>query len=147
MKSVPAIAFDYRPSVQVGATALSVAAVAVVAPWLTGLPVALRALASLFALLVAGRSLRHHAHPGFRRIAWRASGWTLVRADGHEQAAELRRHARFGTWLLLLDFRHGPRAHFRAVIAPDNLDADTHRRLILLLRRADVLAADGDRAA
>ena len=145
MKSAPAIAFDYRPSRQLGAAGLALAAIAVLAPWFTGLPWWQRALVSIAALAFAAHSFSRFMRPPYQRIAWRASGWTLVEPTGAERAADLCRHARFGAWLVLLDFRHGPGAHFHAVIAPDNLDADTRRRLILLLRRADVLATDGDR--
>ena len=144
MKSAPTIAFDYRPSRRLAAAGLAFAATAVLAPWLTGLPWWLRVLLSLAALTFACHSFPRFMRPPFRRIAWRASGWTLVDTAGNEQAADLRRHNRFGAWLVVLDFVHGPGAHFHAVIAPDNLDADTRRRLILLLRRADVLVADGD---
>lgn len=147
MKSAPTIAFDYRPSRQLGVAGLALAAVAVLACWLAGLPWWLRLSASLAALAFAAHVFPRFLRPRFRRIAWRSSGWTLVDANGHEHTADLCRHMRFGAWLLALEFRHGPRSRFHAVIAPDNVDADTRRRLILLLKRADVLAADGDRAA
>ena len=146
MKSVPGIAFDYRPSRQLGGVGLAVAALALAAPWLSGLPWPASVLLSSAVLALALRSLARFTRPAFRRIAWRASGWTLVDAGGNEQPAELRRHARFGAWLVLLDFRAGAQARFQAVIAPDNLDADTRRRLILLLCRAEVMADGSDSA-
>ncbi len=76
----------------------------------------------------------------FRRIALRASGWTLVDAAGVEHTANLVAHVRLGTWLVL-DFRSANRHRFRAVLGPDNIDADTRRRLILLLSRAEVAQA------
>ena len=146
MKSAPGIAFDYRPSRQLGGVGLAVATLALLAPWLSGLPWPASLLLSLAVLALATRSLTRFMRPAFRRIAWHASGWVLVDAAGNERPAELRRHARFGAWLVLLDFRHATRTRFHALIAPDNLDADTRRRLILLLCRAEVIADGSDSA-
>ena len=54
--------------------------------------------------------------------------------------ALLETHARLGA-LLALVFRHGPRARFHVVLAPDNLDAATRRQLLLLLARAGIAHA------
>lgn len=140
MKSAPAIAFDLRPSRWIGTVALAIVMLATVAPWLTKLPASGSALLSLVVLAYGAWALRRHWHPRFRRLAWRESGWTLVGHDGRESAAVLESHAHLGG-LLALGFRHGPRARFRFLLTPDNLDADTRRRLILLLARAEVLQA------
>lgn len=134
MKSAPAIAFDLRPSRRVGAAALAIVALAAIAPWLTDLPRSVVASSSVAALAFGAAALWRHAHPRFRRAAWRESGWTLVDREQGEHAAVLESHARLGA-LLALGFRTGPRARFRFLLAPDNLDADTRRRLILLLAR------------
>ena len=54
--------------------------------------------------------------------------------------ANLVAHVRLGSWVVL-DFRGTGRRRFRAVLGPDNIDADTRRRLILLLSRAEVAQA------
>lgn len=136
MKPAPAVAFDLRPSRWVGAAALAVIALAAAAPWLSSLPAPVDAAASLAVLALGAWALWRHAHPRFRRAAWRESGWTLVDRERREHAAVLESHARLGA-LLALDFRHEPRARFRFVLAPDNLDADARRRLILVLARGD----------
>ena len=74
----------------------------------------------------------------FRRIAYRPSGWLLVSASGEEYEAILETQARIGA-LLALGFRHGPRERFHALLAPDNLDLETRRRLVLLLSRAEIV--------
>ncbi|MEP7043642.1 MAG: hypothetical protein ABI843_11305 [Dokdonella sp.] len=141
MKSAPTIAFDYRPSRWIAGAGCGVLALAVLAPSLTALPVIARIGVSLFALVAGACALRRHLLPRFRRIAWRASGWVLVDPAGEEHAALLISQAHLGA-LLALGFRYGPRARFRMVLAPDNLDAQTRRRLILLLARAEVAHAE-----
>jgi hypothetical protein len=140
MRSVPAITFDYRPSRWIGAAAASAVLLAVAAPWLSGSPPPLRAVLSLAALLIGARALHRHWHPAFRRIVHQPSGWMLVDASNAESPAVLESHAQVGA-LLALGFRHGPRARFRALLLPDNLDADTRRRLRLLLARGEIAHA------
>lgn len=141
MKSAPTIAFDYRPSRWIVIAGGVILALAVLAPWLTALPFIASAILSLAAFATGFRALRLHARPRFRRIAWRASGWSLIDPAGEEHAALLTSHAHLGA-LLSLSFRHGLRARFQALLAPDNLDAQTRRRLILLLTRAEVAHAE-----
>jgi hypothetical protein len=140
MKSAPTIVFDYRPSRMIGAAATLVSACAVLAPWASALPGVLRAALSLGALGWAATVLHGYRNSSFKRIALRASGWALVDAANEEHAAILESHARVGM-LIAMGFRHGPRARFRVVLGPDNLDADTRRRLILLLSRAEIVHA------
>lgn len=136
MKSAPSIAFDYRPSAGVAAATLAVALLAALAPWSSGAPFALRIALSLAAVVGAAFALRRHRNPPFRRVVHRASGWHLVDREGCEHAATLRAHRSLGA-LLVLDWRYATRTHFRVLIAPDNLDADTRRRLVLLLARGE----------
>lgn len=140
MKSAPTIVFDYRPSRWLGIAATLVCACAIIAPWTSALPMPLRAALSLGALGWGARMLHGFLKPPFRRIALRASGWTLINAANEEHAAILESHARVGR-LIALALRHGPHARFRAVLTPDNLDADTRRRLVLLLSRAEIVHA------
>ncbi|HEY6940848.1 hypothetical protein [Dokdonella sp.] len=136
MRSAPSIAFDYRPSAVVVAATVAVASVAALSPWSSGAPPVLSAALSLFATCGAAVALRRFSAPPFRRIVRRASGWRLVDRDGREHAAILRAHRRLGA-LLALEWRCAPRAHFRVLLTPDNLDADTRRRLVLLLARGE----------
>lgn len=136
MRSAPSIAFDYRPSaVMAGATVL-VALAAALAPWASAAPLALRTALSALALAGAAIVLRRYCRPPFRRIVRGVSGWRLVDREGGEHAAVLHSHRRLGS-LIALDWRCAPRTHFRVLITPDNLDADTRRRLVLLLARGE----------
>ncbi|WP_300619249.1 protein YgfX [Dokdonella sp.] len=136
MTSAPAIAFDLNPSRRIGAAAVVVGLLASAAPWLTGLPLPPRLLLSFAAVVLAGFSLHRFLRPPFRRAARHASGWTLVDRRGDEHPAILETPVRLGS-VLALDFRFGTRQRFRFVVAPDNLDAETRRRLALLVARAD----------
>lgn len=140
MKSAPTIAFDYRPSRGITIVASIVLIAAVAAPWLSGLPSSAGIALSLAALVVGIAALKRFTHAAYRRIAYQASGWKLVDVDEAEHAVDLRAHTRLGSWLVL-DFRNAGRRRFRAVLGPDNVDAETRRRLILLLARAEVAQA------
>jgi membrane-bound toxin of toxin-antitoxin system len=142
MPSAPAIAFDYRPSRRLAVATGAIASCAALAPWLSAAPVFARAGFSLAALALAGEALWRLWHPPFRRIAHGAAGWMLVDGDGREHAALLEAHARLGT-LLVLGLRSGPSQRWRAWLLPDNLDADTRRRLILQLARGEPAATSG----
>jgi hypothetical protein len=140
MKSAPTIAFDYRPSRGIAIVASVVLIAAAAAPWFSGLPWSVQVVLSLTALVVGIAALKRFTRAAFRRIAYQASGWKLVDVDAAEHAVDLMAHTRLGSWLVL-DFRHARRRRFRAVLGPDNVDAETRRRLILLLARAEVAQA------
>ena len=144
MKSAPSIAFDYAPSRLVLSALCVVATFATVAPWFSALPVAACVALSALAIGFAARALRSFRAPQFVRIAYRGDGWVLLDRAGAERAALLRSYRHLGVFVTL-DWRHARRARFRVVLAPDNLDAETRRRLIVLLRR--VAHADDAAAA
>src|SRR5215475_11634059 len=99
MKSAPSIAFDYRPSSAVASLACAIAAAAAAAPWFSALPVYAKALLSLAAIAYGVVALRRFLHADFRRVAYRASGWTLVDVSDVERIAELASHARYAGWI------------------------------------------------
>jgi hypothetical protein len=138
MKSAPSIAFDYRPPPEIVALTGLVLAAAAASPWLSAMPIAANAAISIAATAYGVAALRRFARRGFRRIAHRAAGWALVDGDGVEHAAALASHARYGAWFSL-DFRLDRGRRVRVLIGPCNTDAETRRRLILLLSRAEVL--------
>ena len=137
MKSAPTIAFDYRPSRWIAVVASVVVIAAMAAPWLSALPWSAGIALSLAALVSGMAALKRFAYAPFRRIAYQASGWKLVDVDEAEHAVDLKAHTRLGSWFVL-DFRRARRLRFRAVLGPDNVDAETRRRLTLLLARAEV---------
>lgn len=134
MKSAPSIAFDYAPSRHLLVVLCVVAVLAVAAPWLSALPVVVCIVLSLLAIIVATIAARPLREPPFVRIAYRGDGWVLLDRAGVEHAALLGTYRHLGAFVML-DWRHARRARFRVVLAPDNLDAETRRRLVVLLRR------------
>jgi len=140
MKSAPTIAFDFRPSRGIAIAASVVVMTAVMAPWFSGLHWSVALALSTAALIIGVAALKRFTHTAFRRIAYQASGWKLVDVDEAEHAVDLMAHTRLGSWLVL-DFRQARSRRFRAVLGPDNVDAETRRCLILLLARAEVAQA------
>lgn len=136
MKSAPPIAFDYRPSRAVIVATVVIAAAAAVAPWLSSLPPVACAGLSALVLAFASGALVRFATPAFLRISHGAAGWTLIDGERGERPALLVGHRRVGA-MLVLDWRYDRHTHFRAVFAPDNLDAELRRQLVLLLARGE----------
>jgi hypothetical protein len=137
MRSAPSIAFDARPSRALACAAAVGIVAACVAPWQSALPTSVRVIASIAALATGVFALARFAHPRFERVAYGATGWTLSLANNDATSAELVGHRRLGLWLAL-DFRIADRSRFRCVLGPDNSDADTRRRLALMLARAEI---------
>ncbi|MEO7064753.1 MAG: hypothetical protein ABI082_13400, partial [Dokdonella sp.] len=105
-----------------------------------GLPLPARVALSLSVIACAAFALHRFWNPRFQRIAYRTSGWAVVDGDGNEHAAVLESHAHL--WVLLaLGLRIGPGVRLRVVLTPDNLDADSRRRLVLMLARAEIVRA------
>jgi hypothetical protein len=138
MRSAPSIAFDYRPAPAIVALGSLIVAGSASAPWFSAASIPVQAALSLAATVYGIVALRRFVRADFRRIAYRAAGWTLVDRTGTECPATLASHARYGAWIAF-DFRLDGRKRFRALVGPGNADAETRRRLILLLSRAEVV--------
>lgn len=139
MTSVPAIAFDYRPSRTVLFGALAVAALAVGAIVSCGLGLALKFGLAAAAAVYAGYSLRGFLRPPVVRIVWHAAGhWRLFSARGDERPGEFVRAVVLGV-LTVLVLRAGPKRTVALILLPDNCDAETRRRLRVRLARANPL--------
>lgn len=110
---------------------------ACVAIGLSGLPGGVRGLLMLGALAYGAASLRRFARPAFHRIAFGRAGWALVGRDGTLHGATLRAQRRVGV-LLALDFSTDTGKRFTPILLPDNADAETRRRLVLILARGEV---------
>lgn len=140
MRSAPPIAFDARPSRALAAVSALGVVLAVIAPWQSALPTSARLGASLAALAIGIVGIRRFVRPRFERVACGALGWTLAAANSEPVSAELVAHRRLGVWLAL-DFRASDRRRFRVVLGPDNSNADTRRRLALMLARGEIARA------
>ena len=138
MRSAPSIAFDYRPAPAIVALAGAIVVAAASAPWFSAASFGVRAAVSIVAVAYGVVALRGFVRIRFARIAYRAVGWVLVDRNGVEHAAALASHTRYGAWVAL-DFRLDRGRRFRVLIGPGNSDAETRRRLILLLSRAEVV--------
>lgn len=139
MKSVPAIAFDYRPSRWLLLAIAVIAALAVVSILFCGLSLWAKLGLVLLSTAYAAWSAWKLWHPGFVQIAWHSAGhWRLRDAQGREQTGELVRATVLGV-LLVLAIRTGGKRTSALVLLPDNCDGETQRKLRVRLARADSL--------
>lgn len=139
MKSVPAIAFDYRPSrwLMFGVAAATVLAVLAIA--MCGLGLWLKMALMLVALAYAAQSLWRFSHPPFTQIMWHSAGhWRLGDKEGREHIGELIRAVTLGM-LIVLVLRASAKTTVALPLLLDNCDAETRRRLRVRLARADSL--------
>jgi toxin CptA len=150
MKSAPAVGFRYRASRLLLVAMLVVAMLALVAIWLSALP----RWASLALVLVivayAGAALGSLLRPRVRSVLWRADGGADIALD--DRLGDRRREAQGAIHvarvmgpLIALTLRWPPRGRATLWLLPDNLDADTRRRLRMRLgAEADGSFASGN---
>ena len=132
MKSAPSIAFDFSPSRGIAIAITAITLLAMIAVLLGGFAMVLKLPIALAAFLYGSLSLKRHLTPRVVRIARGAGGWLLVDGKGAEIPVTLVDSLRRG-FLLVLGFRGETGRVQRFVLAPDNCDADLHRRLLLTL--------------
>ena len=133
MRTPPAIGFEYRPS---RALAMCVvvfallAALAIASSGLTRLPTVVLIIVAIGYGTV---SLWRFLHPRVLALTWRSDGSVSVRLGGRSGAAgEVQgtlRDARVLGFLIVLHLRWPPSGRTSLWLLPDNLDADTRRRL------------------
>jgi len=142
MKSVPAIAFDYRPSRWLLVAIIAIALLALVAIALCGLNAWSRLVLAMIVIVYATWAMRDFRNPSFIHISWHAAGhWRLRDTADREQVAELQRAVVLGM-LIVLVLRIGPQRLFALPLLPDNCDAETRRRLRVRLARADSIGVE-----
>lgn len=131
MRSAPAISFELRPSRSLIAASWAMLLLACVAIVSSAASFALQVL--MIAVMAVGAlpALRRQQRPRYVAISHDQGGWQLRRHDGEPIVARLREHGQLGP-CLTLDFSID-RARWRCLLMPDMVDADTRRRLILLL--------------
>lgn len=109
-------------------------------------PPALKLSLAIILLVYLGYSLRRLLQPNWTSLVWHGQGyWRLHAGSDDPHIAELIGSTRIG-WLLVLRFRLHGRRRFDAVLLPDNLDAETRRRLCVRLARAVPDNTTGDRS-
>ena len=133
MTSAPAIGFEYRPSRWLPRLLWLLAALALLAVALAGLPFWLKLP---LALLVAGsawRAVRRYQRSPVTAAGWSGEGgWSLRFADGSDAPAELASFRVLGA-AVLLRLRLAQPGEQVLLLAPDNSDADIRRRLRMRL--------------
>jgi toxin CptA len=139
MKSVPAIAFDYRPSRRLLLAVAAGTALAVVSILVCGLSLWPKLGQALLTAIYAAWSAWRLWHPQFVQIAWHSAGhWRLRDAQGREHPGELAHATVLGVLIILAMRTHGKRTS-TFVLLPDNCDDETRRKLRVRLARADSL--------
>lgn len=138
MRTPPAIGFEYRVSAGLVAATVLVAALAVVAAWTNGLSHGWRAVMFALVLVLAVHAVTRLLRPRVKSLLWRLDGGVDVHL--HDTVLESGRAvqgtvrgARVMGPLVVLLLQWPPRERAALWLLPDNLDADTRRRLRMRL--------------
>lgn len=133
MTSAPAIGFEYRPSRWLPRLLWVLAALALLAIASCGLPAWLKlATAALLVALVL-RAVRRHRLSPIAAAGWGGEGgWSLHLTDHRDVPASLASFRVLGE-CILLRLRTTSLGEQALLLAPDNSDADTRRRLRMRL--------------
>jgi toxin CptA len=141
MKSVPAIAFEYRPSRWLLLAIILVACVAAGAIAFSGLNVWFKVGLEMAAIVYAAHGVLRFLRPPFTHVTWHSAGhWRLRPARDEEQVGELTRAVVLGA-MIVLTLRVGSRRVVVLPILPDVCDAQTRRQLRVRLSRANAVGA------
>lgn len=135
MKSVPAIAFAYRPSRWLLAAVVVAGALALVALVVCGLDVRIKLLLAFAGTAYAFPALRRFLRMPFDHLTWHAAGhWRLRDVNAGECGAELVDAKTIGA-LIVLTLRVGPKRVVALPLLPDNCEPETRRLLRVRLSR------------
>jgi toxin CptA len=142
MKSVPAVAFDYRLSRLLIVAIAAALLLAMLALALCGMTVVAKLFFAALTVLYSGTAMRRFIHSSPQRVAWHVAGhWRLAYADGEERGAELIGSAIRGA-CIVLNLRDGNARRIDLILAPDNSDVETRRLLrVRLSRNAEISRA------
>lgn len=147
--SAPPIGFDYRASRRLMLALGIMAVLAMVATALSALPTLWQGLLMLAVGVASGWQLQRMRRPRVRTLLWRADGSAQLklhrRAEDAPRETTGRVHAAHVTGpLITLKLRWPDGGRETLWLTPDNLDADTRRRLRMRLRaQARAGAAEG----
>ncbi len=132
MKSAPTIAFDIRPSRILTGLIVLVVMLAMVGVVASGLDPRVKFIGVVVVALLSAQALRKQLRRIYRRVARDASGWQLVRDHDESVPAKLGGHTRLGP-LIVIEFLLSPGQRFHCLLTPDVIDAESRRRLLLVL--------------
>lgn len=152
MKTPPQVSFDYRASRVLVVALLVVALLALVALGISALPRWACIVAALLVILYAQGVTKKLLHPRVHSVHWRGDGGAdlvlnAARDNGRLETLGAVHAARVMGPLIVLTLRWPPREREHLWILPDNLDADTRRRLRMRLAadaRADLASENAD---
>ena len=137
----PAIGFECHPSRALAACVVVLTALAVSAIFLSGLARLPSAILGLCAIGYGAAALWRFLHPRVLALTWRSDGSVSIRRairdGGVEEVQGELRDARVLGPMIVLYLRWPPRGRHSLWLLPDNLDADTRRRLRVRLGGAD----------
>lgn len=138
MKQAPAIGFQYRVSWLLVGVTVVVSLFALLALQLVSGPAWLRHGLHLLAIAYAGFCVAGLLRPRVRSVAWQGEGGLALTlndtlTDGRRDAEGMVSAARVMGPLIVLTVRWPPRERAHLWLLPDNLDADTRRRLRMRL--------------
>lgn len=139
MRSVPAISFKPKPSRQLLIASTAMVLLALVSLAISALSwwVSLPASASL--LVLAAFAINRYRYPRYLAISHDKTGWQVRDRADDWVAATLRHHGQLGSWVIL-DFRT-PSGRWSSLLTSDAIDANTRRRLLLVLAATSTQSA------
>lgn len=138
MTQAPDITFRYRASPSLIVALVAVGVLAILAVALSGVPAWWRTVLIVVVASLGGVSLGRLLRPRIGSVAWRGDGTVALvlndtPLDNHrETSAELRGGRVLGV-LIVLTLHWPARERASLWLLPDNLDADTRRRLRMRL--------------
>ncbi|MBD8899837.1 protein YgfX [Rhodanobacter sp. DHG33] len=133
MTSAPAIGFEYRPSRWLPRLLWSLAVLALLALASCGLPWWLKLPLAMLAILPVLHAVQCHRASPVKAAGWSGEGgWSLRLADRSDAPASLTSFRVLGG-CILLRLRAASLGEQVLLLAPDNSDADTRRRLRMRL--------------
>lgn len=133
MSSAPSIVFDVRPSRLLLTIVAVMALLAMLAVILASMTWWLKVLLCMGVTAYTAQGIRHHLRQPVRRASWHADGsWVLHLAHGSEICPELVAVRTLGA-LTFLHFSPVGKERPSLALLPDNVDAETRRRLRMRL--------------
>ncbi|MBD8871876.1 protein YgfX [Rhodanobacter sp. DHB23] len=133
MTSAPAIGFEYRPSHWLPRLLWSLAMLVLLAIASCGLPTWLKLILAVLAVALVFHAVRRHRASPVMAAGWSGEGgWSLHLADRSDAPARLASFRVLGA-CILLRLRTAALGEQVLLLAPDNSDADTRRRLRMRL--------------
>lgn len=144
MPSAPAIGFELKPSRHLALACAVMLLLAGLALWLSAVPTVPSLAVTAMLLVLGWHGWRYWRADRWRALALDAQGrWQLHGRDGGDHPATLLGQRVLGPYIVL-QLECGGRRH-GLLLGPDNLDADSRRRLRTRLAQSGRGAADGTR--